>query len=101
MGEAVLSNAKLADTGVSCLSMPDYADLVHIASGKLIVQAPRVGNHYWLYVEVVRPEHSLLAQGHPISTASLALWHRRLGHISEVTVCKMQTLSLMEGMKVE
>ena len=37
MGEAVLSNAKLADTGVSCLSMPDYANLVHIALGKLIV----------------------------------------------------------------
>src|SRR5260370_25970127 len=100
MGEAVLSNLKLADTGVSCLTMLNYIDLVQISTNKLIIQAPWVGNLYRLYVEIVQPEHSLLAQGHPVSTVSLTLWHHRLGHISKDTIHRMEKLSLTEGMKL-
>jgi len=53
MGEAVLLNSKLADTGVSCLTMPTYVDLVHITMGKLIIQAPQVGNLYRVYMEII------------------------------------------------
>ena len=53
MGEAILSNSKLADTGVSCLTMLNYIDLVQISTNKLIIQAPQVGNLYRLYVEIV------------------------------------------------
>src|SRR5260370_27495034 len=52
-------------------------------------------------MEIIQPEQSLSAQSHPISTASLTLWHRRLGHISEETVQRMEKSSLAEGMKVE
>src|SRR5260370_39542377 len=75
MGEAVLSNSKLADTGVSCLTMPTYIDLVHITTGKLIIQAPQVGNLYQVYVEIIQPEQSFLAQGHLVLSMLLALWH--------------------------
>ena len=100
LSESLLSTMKMGDMGITTILAPKHADLID-ASGKLITQATQERNLYRLRVEVIRPEHACIAQSQAISKASLALWHRRLGHISEDTVQRMVGSNIAEGMIVD
>ena len=86
---SLLSTAKLADAGVGTNTTPKHIDLIDIRTGRLMDRAYRFRNLYKLKVKITHPDEARLTQTHPPSKVSLALWHRRLGHISEDTIQKM------------
>ena len=79
----------MCDVGMNVLLTPKHADVIHMKTGTLMIRAYRDGDLYKLRIDVLKPEHAKAAQKIPLSKASLGLWHRRLGHISEETIRKM------------
>jgi transposase InsO family protein len=68
-------------------------------NGGTIVTASREGNLYQLKFKVVNgTSMACLAQG-PLHQHSLELWHKRLGHLNEKSVKRLQ--SMVGGMQVE
>ncbi len=92
--------AKLADVGVSIISTPEYTDLIKLKTGEFMDCASRFGDLFKLDVEIVCPNAAHIAQTHPISKASLGLWHHHLGHISKDTIQKMVQADAITGIEM-
>src|SRR5260221_11910955 len=86
LSEPLLSTTQMTEGGITIILKSDHADLVNDKTGKVFTTAYHRSRLYKLRIEIIRPEHSHAAQGHPSSKASLTLWHQRLGHISEDTI---------------
>src|SRR5258708_35737711 len=87
----------MGDVGITTILTPTHADLIHTASGKSLTRAIRERNLYHLPVKIMKPEQAHIAQGQAVSKASLKLWHRRLGHISEDTIQRMVNSGIAKG----
>ena len=92
--------AKLADTGVSIVSNPEYTDLINLKAGKFMDHANQIGDLSKLDVEIIHTNLAHIARAQPLSKASLGLWHHRLSHISEETIWKMVQTSSITGIEV-
>src|SRR5258708_26347422 len=101
LSESLLSTTKMGDVGITTILTPTHANLIKTASGKSLTWAIREKNLYCPPVEIVKPEQAHIAQGQAVSKASLKLWHRRIGHISEDTIQRMVSSGIAEGMKVD
>jgi len=114
LSECLLSTTKMSDAGVHTTFTSSSANLIHAPSNTLLTQAFRDRNLYKLKVDIIRPEqanfatvkeanpddHALVARALPTSKATLELWHRRLGHISEDTIRKMVKTDAVKGMTI-
>ena len=86
LSEPLLSTTQMNDSGTTIILMSNQADLVNTKTGKVFTRANHHSRLYKLQVKIRSTQHAHAAQGHPSSKASLSLWHRRLGHISEDTI---------------
>jgi len=101
LSESLLSVTKMGNIGLTTILTPKHADIIHTTSGKIVAQVSQDKNLYRLKVEIIRSGHAHITQSQITSKASLALWHWRLGHVSEDTVQRMARSNLTEGMVVD
>jgi hypothetical protein len=108
----LLSIRQLSSVGLSTTLHMETANIKCSKTRELIAQAYSDRSLYRLRVEVQYPEQARFSQIEPTigeewafiaqnthaSEASLALWHRRLGHISEETILQMDKGGTVAGM---
>ena len=91
----------MVDLGLNVLLTSEYADILTNKNNWLIMRAHWQSQMYHLQVKIWALNGTFATQDHTVPKAPLALWHRRLGHIDEDTICKMVCMDAVTGLKVD